>query len=157
MTPLPHQLGQLLLRRGSINEQQLLQALALQAQEPQPIGQALISLGYLDEKTLKRTLRQQRWLRPCAACFAMIAPFSATYASPASDSDLPENWLQKSSWMIPTTQDHVGEDTRSVDLVKFAALTAWDIYQGTPEAGEMRFNLSQTSKGSYELQMTMHF
>lgn len=157
MTPMPHRLGQLLLRRGTINKDQLSAALAYQAEHPQPIGQALIALGFIDEKTLQRALRQQRWLRPCAACFALISPFSMTYASPASGEDASNNWLQTSSWMLPTSQDHVGEDTSQRDLMKFAAFTAWDIYLGKPEAGEMRFAFGQPAKGQYEVQMTVHF
>ena len=38
MDKLPHQLGQLLLRRKAITETQLQEALSLQAEQPQPLG-----------------------------------------------------------------------------------------------------------------------
>lgn len=158
MSPLPHQLGQLLLRRGAINEDQLQQALLLQQAEPQPLGRALIQLGFLDERTLARTLRQQRWLRPCAACFALVAPFSAAWASDATDESNPQqDWLENSGWYQTEDSDHIGQHNSSGDVVKFLAMTVWDIYQGSPEYGEVRFNLDQAGKQGYQLQMTMHF
>lgn len=159
MQTLPYQIGQLLLRRGAISDSQLTQALALQAQETQPLGQALIKLGFIDEKTLKRVLREQKWLKPCAACFALVAPFSASWAAgtPADEQEVIQNWLDAGRWHQTTDTDYVNHQSAALDVAKFVALTAWDIYQGEPEAGEMRFNLSQTGKSGYQLEMTMHF
>ncbi|WP_430460869.1 hypothetical protein ACQUQU_16835 [Thalassolituus sp. LLYu03] len=157
MPPLPHQLGQLLLRRGAITEAQLDQALVWQQAHPMPIGAALLQLGAIDQRTLDRALRQQKWLRPCAACFALIAPLSTAWAADQGDEgDVFHSWNDRVQWQLGESE-HVSQHTASVDLVKFVALTAWDIYQGAPETGEMRFNLSQTGKSAYQLEMTVHF
>tara|TARA_B100001113_G_scaffold32865_1_gene23376 strand:- start:104 stop:577 length:474 start_codon:yes stop_codon:yes gene_type:complete len=154
---LPHQLGQLLLRRKAITETQLQEALSLQAEQPQPLGQALIALGYLDDRTLARTLRQQRWLRPCAACFAFMSPFSVCVAEPAeTDSDFSAQWLEEANWHYVVDSEQASA-RNSADLLKLVAMTAWDVYQGEPEAGEMRYAVSQSGDNGYQLEMTLHF
>jgi len=157
LNQLPHQLGQLLLRRKAISESQLQEALVLQAQQPQPLGQALISLGYIDEHTLQRTLRQQRWLRPCAAFFALISPFSCCFAeTPESEDDFSARWLEEAGWHYVVQPENVSA-RNSADLLKLAALTAWDVYQGEPKPGEIRYSVSQSADNAYQLEMTLHF
>jgi len=159
MNHLPHQLGQLLLRRKAITATQLAEALQLQQRSSQglPLGQALITLGYLDEHTLQRTLRQQRWLRPCAACFVLMAPFSATYADDADgEPGFTQDWLESTHW-YQGEQGYISDDSASADVLKFVAQTAWDIYQGEPLAGEVRYSVSNPQEHSYQLEMTIRF
>ena len=157
MDKLPHQLGQLLLRRKAITEAQLQHALQLQASQPQPLGEALKTLGYIDDKTLMRTLRQQRWLRPTAACFAFMSPFSMCFAeSPDDEPDFSTQWLQQAQWHYVVQPDQVSGH-ESADLLKLVVLPAWDVYLGEPEPGEMRYTISQAGDDGYQLQMTMHF
>ena len=159
MSHTPHRLGQLLLRRKAITEAQLQEALTLQQRAPQPLGQALMALGYVDEKILSRTLRQQRWLRPCAACFALIAPFSASYAagSAEAEAEFSQEWLHESKWWPCGQPESVGDRQDSADVMKFLALTAWEVYQGSPQAGEIRYNLSNPAAKTYQLEFSLHF
>lgn len=154
---LPYRLGDLLVRRELITPGQLKQALQQQASSGQKLGQILVDLNFITPKTLTQALRKQRWLRPCAACFAFIAPFSATYANEHSDHDVYHSWSQSSSWDASSHQ-HIGQAASSVDLMKVAAETAWDIYQGEPEKGEWRYSLSKTQENNgYNIEMTVHF
>jgi len=41
--------------------------------------------------------------------------------------------------------------------MKFVAMTAWDIYQGEPQAGEIRYSVSQTNNQGYNLELSMRF
>jgi type IV pilus assembly protein PilB len=52
-------LGELLIMGGAIDQTQLGSALAHQRQFPQPLGKTLVSMGFLDEETLVRTLARQ--------------------------------------------------------------------------------------------------
>lgn len=52
-------LGELLIMGGAIDQTQLGAALAHQRQFPQPLGKTLVSMGFLDEETLVRTLVRQ--------------------------------------------------------------------------------------------------
>ena len=156
-TTQPHRLGDLLLRQELIDQQQLQQALACQRRHGQRLGEVLIELGFISDKTLKQVLRKQRWLRPCAACFAVIAPFSACFASEDSRADAYSSWGQQThlNW---SAQDGINATSSSVDMMKIAAETAWDIYQGEPEKYEWRYSLSKPQDSSgYHIEMTMHF
>ncbi|PHS65313.1 MAG: hypothetical protein COB09_06005 [Thalassobium sp.] len=156
MNEFPHRLGQLLLQRQEITEQQLQQALSYQAQNPCQLGQALISLGFIDERTLRNVLRRQRWIKPCAACFALIAPFSMTWADEDKEAAFSGDWLEASHWDL-VDDDSVSAHSSSADLMKFVAMTAWDIYQGEPQAGEIRYSVSQTNNQGYNLELSMRF
>ena len=156
MNEFPHRLGQLLLQRQEITEQQLQQALSYQAQNPCQLGQALISLGFIDERTLRNVLRRQRWIKPCAACFALIAPFSMTWADEDKEAAFSGDWLEASHWDL-VDDDSVSAHSSSADLMKFVAMTAWGIYQGEPQAGEIRYSVSQTNNQGYNLELSMRF
>ena len=156
MNEFPHRLGQLLLQRQEITEQQLQQALSYQAQNPCQLGQALISFGFIDERTLRNVLRRQRWIKPCAACFALIAPFSMTWADEDKEAAFSGDWLEASHWDL-VDDDSVSAHSSSADLMKFVAMTAWDIYQGEPQAGEIRYSVSQTNNQGYNLELSMRF
>ena len=81
-------LGRLLVNRGYITEQQLDEALVLQASENLMLGEVLIQKGWISEKDLARTLKQQSRYRYTAAFVAMAAapfqPMVAFAASPAA-------------------------------------------------------------------------
>lgn len=154
---LPYRLGDLLVRRHLISNEQLSRALQQQARLGGKLGQVLVDLGYINARTLNRTLRKQRWLRPCAACFAFMAPFSQTYANEYSEHDVYNSWSQSSSWDVSASQ-HIGQTDSSIDLMKLAAETAWDIYQGEPEKGEWRYSLTKAQESSgYSIEMRVHF
>ncbi|WP_420589222.1 hypothetical protein [Bacterioplanoides sp.] len=148
-------LGQLLLKQQLIDQTQLRQALDCQRQSDQRLGEILVKLGYISQQTLKRTLSKQRWLRPCAACFALMSPFSDCFASDDPHADI-QPWSQTSHWSY-SAYERVGASSSSQDIMKFAAEAAWDIYQGEPQKGEWRYSLSVPQQDSYSLELTMRF
>ncbi|MCW8876696.1 MAG: hypothetical protein OQK51_06515, partial [Kangiellaceae bacterium] len=75
-------LGTILTNRKYITESQLTQALSYQMEHGVRLGEALIELGFIDSKQLKRALRRQSWLRSIAAGVALVvAPFSPAFAA----------------------------------------------------------------------------
>ena len=150
-----NRLGDLLLQQQLITAQQLQQALQQQQHSRDKLGKVLLDMGLISSAALKRTLSKQRWLRPCAACFALISPFSSCFAGDHEE-QLIQQWTNNSHWI--SAPSHAGDRTPSVQLVKLAAETAWDIYQGEPEAGEWRYSLSKLEQQQgYRIEMTMHF
>lgn len=148
-------LGQLLLKQQLIDRTQLHQALKCQRQSDQKLGEILVNLGFISQQTLKRTLSKQRWLRPCAACFALMSPFSDCFASDDPSADI-QPWSQTSHWS-DFAYERVGASSSSEDIMKFAAEAAWDIYQGEPQKGEWRYSLSLPQEDGYSLELTMRF
>jgi len=85
-------LGRILVNRGYINENQLDQALKLQASENKMLGQVLIDQGLISERDLKRTLKQQSRYRYTAAFIAIAsAPFQPMLAMAANPIGIPLN------------------------------------------------------------------
>jgi len=83
-------LGRLLVNRGYITENQLSEALTLQAAEGCLLGEVLIDKGYISEKDLNRTLKHQKRYRYTAAFVALAAaPFQPMVAMAASPIGLP--------------------------------------------------------------------
>ncbi|WP_196138748.1 hypothetical protein [Aliikangiella sp. G2MR2-5] len=75
-------LGDLLLKRRVISKGQLEIALAMQTSQGVRLGEALLALGYIDQDTLTKALRKQRWLRAVITFITLIiAPFSPAFAS----------------------------------------------------------------------------
>lgn len=107
-------LGRLLVNRGYITEDQLAEALTLQAAGNALLGEVLIGKGYISEKDLSRTLRHQKRYRYTAAFVALAtAPFQpivAMAASPLSAMPLPNNKIELSD----------------IDMGKFGALKMMD-------------------------------
>ena len=152
----PYRLGDLLIKQQLITPTQLQQALQQQAASGEKLGTILLHMGAISSAALSRTLSKQRWLRPCAACIALMSPMSACFASDVNDGGY-HQWSQNNQW-IEQSFERVSDRSSSIDLMKFAAETAWDIYQGEPEAGEWRYSLSQQQNSDgYSIEMTMHF
>jgi len=162
MANTPTRLGQILLARGDITEQQLEEALSLQATNGQPVGACLQQLGYISEKTLKKALRRQAWLKPCAACLTcLVAPFSLQcQASSFEDSEFSSDWIEQqdnySSWHSDLDVHLSSNQQSGLDFMKVAAEAAWDIYNGEPEAGEWQYSLSEQN-GDFSVNMQMRF
>jgi hypothetical protein len=91
-------LGRLLINRGYITEDQLSEALTLQAEGNGLLGEVLIDKGYISEKDLNRTLKHQKRYRYTAAFVALAtAPFQpmvAMAASPLGAMSLPNNKIE---------------------------------------------------------------
>jgi len=94
-------LGRLLVNRGYITEDQLTEALKLQAAGNGLLGEVLIGKGYISEKDLSRTLKHQTRYRYTAAFVALAtAPFQpmvAMAASPLAAMQLPNNKIELSA------------------------------------------------------------
>ncbi|MEO7621684.1 MAG: hypothetical protein ABIS30_01350, partial [Gallionella sp.] len=56
VNPPPQQLGQILIRKGVISEDQLRIALQEQGKTHQPLGRLLVRLGFLSEATIRDVL-----------------------------------------------------------------------------------------------------
>tara|TARA_R110002072_G_scaffold303087_1_gene493088 strand:+ start:15055 stop:15852 length:798 start_codon:yes stop_codon:yes gene_type:complete len=83
-------LGRLLINRGYISEEQLDEALKLQASEKIMLGEVLIAKGWITDKDLKRTLKHQSRYRYTAAFIALAAaPFQPMLAVAATPMGLP--------------------------------------------------------------------
>lgn len=83
-------LGRLLINRGYITEQQLDEALILQASQKMMLGEVLIEKGWITEKDLQRTLKHQSRYRYTAAFIALAAaPFQPMLAVAATPMGLP--------------------------------------------------------------------
>lgn len=150
-----YRLGDLLLTQQLITQAQLQQALLQQQESGDRLGAILLQMEALSAAALKRTLSKQRWLRPCATCFALMSPISTCFAS-NDDEHTYQHWTQTQQWQEASY--HSVKNHSSVDLMKFAAETAWGIYQGEAQAGEWRYSISKPLKSdSYQLQMSMRF
>jgi len=150
-------IGQLLLNRRAITRTQLEDALSYQQQNTGcRLGEALIAIGAIDESLLKRVLRQQRWLRPCAACVALLSPMSVTYAYDPEEHMLATQDESATYWYLQPEeqQDKYSGSEQAMRILS----TAYDLYQGEPEAGEWRYSLSETdSSRGYQVEVKVFF
>jgi hypothetical protein len=89
-------LGQLLLDRGAISEEDLKNALTLQKERPDKLGRILIDLGYVAERDIVSTMSQQ----------LNVEVFSGEYpAVPLETSKLPLRFL-RNFHVIPVHLDN---------------------------------------------------
>jgi len=152
---LKYRIGQLLLNRRAITRTQLQAAISYQQQTACRIGEALVAIGAIDESILKKVLRQQRWLRPCATCFALLSPFSATYAYDPEEHLWHSNHEEMSEyWMLREEEpQHYETDEHAIRMLS----TALDLYYGEPKAGEVRYSLSETDNEGYQVEVRVFF
>jgi len=145
---LKHRIGQLLLNNRSITQRQLREALVYQQSHDCRIGEALIATGAIDEPLLRKVLRRQRWLRPCATCFALLSPFSYTYAiDPEQNQAVNYYANQTDQWDLLHQWQSYSEDSPQVSRILSTAL---DVYMGAPEKGEWRYAVSRTAANDDE-------
>ena len=156
-TPPQSRLGQLLLNSRSITQRQLREALSYQKENACRLGEALIAMGAIDESLLRKVLRRQRWLRPCAACFALMSPFSVTYAyDPDQDLLADEAYEYTAQWQMMNPSTNNSDDSQVTRLLG----TAMDVYMGAPERGEWRYNISRTrtnDSDGYQVEVRLFF
>lgn len=150
-----HRLGQLLLDKHAITQKQLDDALVEQQRSTCKLGEALILIGAINESLLKKTLKRQRWLRPYATCFALLSPFSMSYAYEPQDSHWEISQQELSGhWLLNETNEHMSDG----DKITHALSAAVDLYQGPPTNGEWRYSLSRTdNKEGYQVKMKLFF
>lgn len=73
-------LGDLLLEKGLVSQQQLAEALSYQQSSQMALGNVLITLGCISERQLKRCLRRQRWVRLIAGMVITMVPAATCHA-----------------------------------------------------------------------------
>ncbi|MDF1763743.1 MAG: hypothetical protein P1U57_10060 [Oleibacter sp.] len=158
-------LGQLLLDSKKITADQLSSALQYQQTHNCRIGEALLELGVIDNTLLRRTLSRQRWLRPCAACIALMAPISMTYANDAGYDLWKSNTTQTSNnynlaisnYSNNLTFETTSENTSNRSTQNMLE-TAWNLYKGEPEKGEWRYSISRPVElEAYTLDIRLFF
>lgn len=153
-TPVQYRLGQILINKKLITQEDLQHALAFQELHDCKLGEALVAMGLISQTRLRRALNQQRWMRNCATCIALLAPVSFSYAfepvqytSSMQTEDFPDYGLPRSN---PYAQDdnYVGQ----------MVAAAWSLYRGQPEEGEWRYSVGRTQdKKGYEVSVSLHF
>lgn len=163
MSEIAARLGQILLAKQVITEQQLELALDYQARHHKPLGCCLMALGFIEQKHLNRALRRQSWLRPCAACLTCLcAPFTFTpcFANESSEDNFHQQWAEQhdpyAHWSDAMYLS--GNQFDTFDALKVAAEAVWGIYQGEPESGEWQYALAkQTADNGFSISLKMHF
>lgn len=152
--PVPHRLGQVLLKQGKVSQAQLDNALKLQAKSHQPLGEALISLGYLTQLELARALKKQNKLRAPAACLAaMLAPlsFQAT-----ADELVQDNFYSTTN--ATQNYQHLNKDATPQDWLKTAAKAVWGMYSQTQEESSLSYSISHNEQvGSYNIELSFRY
>lgn len=75
-------LGNILLKRQCVSQQQLDEALIFQQKHQLRLGEALMEMKLIDARQLKSALRKQNWLRVATTCIGLtLAPFSPVFAA----------------------------------------------------------------------------
>ncbi len=75
-------LGNILLKRLCVTQQQLDAALIYQQKHHLRLGEALMDMKLINKKQLDSALRKQSWLRVVTTCLSLtLAPFSPAFAS----------------------------------------------------------------------------
>ncbi len=85
-----YRLGELLVEAGHITEQQLLEALLYQRERHIPLGEALISMGYLSKYRINQTMRRQKWLRWIASVVLLVSPLAPVMAKDTANNNTSE-------------------------------------------------------------------
>lgn len=158
-----YRLGTLLICKGYITEDQLDAALAHQIRCGKPLGESLIELGFISEKTLHRNLKRQDYLRLCAACMACVmAPLQFCMADGIED--LPEyayTQVADTQFALDTNITVSGIDiTPEVNIAALASSAAWYLYQGGSVVHldnlPVKMRLQPASQG-YQLNINVSF
>lgn len=138
-----YRLGDLLIKRGSITQDQLDEALIYQQQHQLTLGKALVALGYINKSKVRRTLIKQHWLRKVAAITALVmAPLSFCHGNNDELELLPEyeyTQVAQSPCPFDSTENQYGFHSNEVDLslVEAASAALWYVSQGGIESGEL--------------------
>ena len=154
-TPVQYRLGQILLNKKLVTQEDLQRALAFQELHGCKLGEALVAMGAISQSGLRRALTQQRWLRNCATCIALLTPVSMSYAyEPVQYTNTLNLQDYPEYGRIPTSDPYAQDD----DYVGDMLAAAWSLYRGKPEEGEWRYSLGRTDdKKGYEVNLSLHF
>lgn len=152
--PIPHRLGQVLLKQGKVSQSQLNEALKLQTKSHQPLGEALISLGHLTPFELASALKKQNKLRAPAVCLAaMLAPLSFQ----ATADDLVQDNFYNTTNATQNYQ-HLNKEANAQDWLKTAAKAVWGMYSQTQEESSLSYSISHNEQvGSYNIELSFRY
>ncbi len=165
----PYRLGALLMHKQLINQQQLDCALIHQQQHKgMPLGQALISLGIVNQRQINKALNKQSRIRLYAACVAFfMAPFSWCHAGNSDIESLPEySYTQVADQQFSDEVDFshfaIDQSSGNLNIVEITTAAAWYLYQGGMDNYEIndvpvKLNLTTDKHNTYKLQLSMSF
>ena len=148
-----YRLGELLICRGIISEQQLSDALTYQKQHRVNLGQALRALGFANAFQIRFALFKQHWLRSVATMISIFAaPISQCYAD--NIEHLPEySYTQVTE--TPCAEQAFNDystaqySSDSFNPMEVASTAVWYLSQGGVDAqalSELPVQLSLSSK-----------
>lgn len=138
-----YRLGDLLISRGTITQDQLDEALIYQQHHRLTLGKALVALGYINKSKVRRTLIKQHWLRKVAAITALVmAPLSFCHGNNDALEQLPEyEYTQVAQTPCPFDGSEVqyGFQNNDIDLSLVGAASAalWYVSQGGIDNGAL--------------------
>ena len=165
MSQQPYRLGDLLIKKHLIADEQLSEALRYQKDRDLQLGEALIELGYVTQRQINRALKKQNYIRLYAACAAFfMAPFSLCQAEPDRIEDLPEySYTQVADAQYAYDNFSVNQNANGakLDLIELTTAAAWYLSQGgVQESGlqtvPVKLNLTSVSN-SYTVNMSISF
>lgn len=151
-----YRLGQLLLSRHLINQDQLEQALEYQRHSGCKLGEALVELRFISNAQLTQALDKQSHLRAWAACLALLAPTSFCY----SYDPLEHEWT---SHIISEEEQWPQLEALNLNQIKpsmygQAISAAWSLYQGLPEQGKWQYSFGKTTdQTGYQVRIQLSF
>lgn len=158
-----YRLGSLLICKGYINEDQLDAALAYQLRSGKQLGESLVELGYISEKTLNRNLKRQDYLRLCAACVACImSPIQLCMADKIEERvEYALTQVADAQYAFDEGIDVTGIDvTPGMNIASLASGAAWYLYQGGSATHfdniPVKMHLQSGHEG-YRLNLTVSF
>ena len=105
-------LGNILLKRQLVTQNQLEQALIFQQENELRLGEALLKMELIDRRQLKSALRKQSWLRVATTCLTLsLTPFTPAFASTQGKLDRTSTaTTQISLTILPDTVNNTNSD-----------------------------------------------
>lgn len=131
-----YRLGELLVKREIISDQQLCDALAHQKVHGTTLGESLQVLGMASALQIRIALFKQHWLRSFAAATSLtLAPFCQCLADNQSIEHLPEYSLTQvaqspSSYQAFNASDYAYDNSTEFDVMELATTAIWYVAQG---------------------------
>ena len=130
-----YRLGELLICRGIISEQQLSDALSYQKHHKVNLGQALKAMGFASAFQIRFALFKQHWLRSVATMISIfVAPISQCYGE-TNIEELPEySYTQVAQTPCPAQAFNTYESTQfsseDINAMEVASTAIWYLSQG---------------------------
>ena len=159
-------LGELLLLKQWITEDQLAKGLQFQREHDLPLGKSLIELGFLSPNMLKRALRRQARIRFFAACCAIVmAPFAHLCQAEDDLESYPEySYTQVADLHHDTTSDGFSrfQSDESYNVLEMTTAALWYLSQGGIQDNELTaipvsLHITSHQPDSYAINISLSF